>query len=186
MQIHRAYVVLASIALIGGDSTQAEQWLARARALEAEIPMAHPVLRAGGVAEIKGMFAAGPNVQTNGMPSGNPEDHAILKPALREEQRSALEARAHQLAIILADSFNDWGTAEALDGNVPGALQRFLEAEQWQPDSVTIQRNIGLAAFKMGDYRQAQRAMQWVSQRDPTDRAAAAILKAAAEKLSAP
>ena len=84
------------------------------------------------------------------------------------------------LRTILGTTFNDWGTSEARQRNYARALARFQEAEKWDPTLPELMRNLGLAAFRLGDNREAARALQVAVQQNPQDQAARGMLAMAA------
>jgi tetratricopeptide (TPR) repeat protein len=88
-----------------------------------------------------------------------------LKPEEAEQARN-LEKRLRQ---VLSSSFNDWGTAEARQGMFAFALEHFQEAEKWDDSTAGLMRNVALAALKMNNQPEAERALKIAVERDRTD-----------------
>lgn len=87
----------------------------------------------------------------------NLTDH--LQPQLTPEQTRALRDEKATLLHMLADGFNDLGTAQARSGQYNKALASFHSAEEWEPPSRLLLRNIGAAAFRVGNYAEAARSL---------------------------
>ena len=64
-----------------------------------------------------------------------------------------------EIRRLLAESYNDLGTAEARQQQFSGALAHFQQAEQWYSPSEDLLRNIGIAAFRTENYAEADRAL---------------------------
>ena len=75
------------------------------------------------------------------------------------EQTRQIAASKTQLSELLASTFNDLGTAEARQGRYDEALQHFQEAEHWGPPSRTLLHNIGVAAFRVGNFAESARTL---------------------------
>jgi tetratricopeptide (TPR) repeat protein len=80
-----------------------------------------------------------------------------------------LKVREHQLRQVLANGFNDWGTAEAREQQYGEALKHFQEAERWDASTPTLMRNLGAAAFRVGNYGESARALAMVVSAHPDD-----------------
>jgi tetratricopeptide (TPR) repeat protein len=89
---------------------------------------------------------------------------------------AALQARYRRLRKILGGALNDLGTAEARQEQFSLALAHFHEAEQWQPDTPGLMRNIGMAATRTGDYAEAARTLRAVILGDRNDDVARSML----------
>lgn len=83
--------------------------------------------------------------------------------------RHALETREAQLRKILGSSFNDWGTAEARQQKYGQALEHFQQAEHWDPSMPNITRNVGVAAFRVGNYAESVRALTIATTNTPAN-----------------
>ena len=77
---------------------------------------------------------------------------------------------------LLASSYNDWGTAEARQQKYSQAMVHFHEAERWNRSTPRLMRNIGLAAVKLGDDKEAARALQFAVQENPKDSVSQSLL----------
>ena len=106
-------------------------------------------------------------------PSGTALAELLPKPKITP---AALHARQQRLREILGSALNDLGTAEARQEQFSLALAHFHEAEQWQPDTPGLTRNIGMAATRAGDYAEAARALRPVVAADRTDDVARSML----------
>lgn len=105
---------------------------------------------------------------------------ALNSPAkLSAAQRSQLRQRQSELSKIIAAALNDLGTTEAREGRYALALDHFHEAARWQPELPGLQRNIGFAADRVGDYPEVVRALRKVLAADANDRIARTILGSA-------
>lgn len=80
-----------------------------------------------------------------------------------------LRTQEHQLRQILANGFNDWGTAEAKQKQFGEALYHFQEAERWDPSIPGLMRNLGTAAFRMENYSESVRALERAASTSPED-----------------
>ena len=95
---------------------------------------------------------------------------AVLKqPHLTPATARQLKTRQQQLHQILSNGFNDWGTAEARQGQFQLALAHFQQAEKWDAATPGLMRNLGTAAFRLEDYPESARALQIAVAQDPTD-----------------
>jgi tetratricopeptide (TPR) repeat protein len=99
-------------------------------------------------------------------------EHTRLTPAQLEEA----EKRVKYLRTVLGTGYNDWGTSEARRGQYGMALTHFQNAEKWDDSISGLMRNIGLAALKLGDNKEAARAFQVAVNKDPNDASARAML----------
>ncbi|HYL95357.1 MAG TPA: tetratricopeptide repeat protein, partial [Terriglobales bacterium] len=106
-------------------------------------------------------------------PKGTALAELLPKPKITPAE---LHARQHRLRDILGGALNDLGTAEARQQQFPLALAHFHEAEQWQPDTPGLMRNIGMAATRAGDYVEAARALRPVVAADSNDDVARSML----------
>src|SRR5208337_4941885 len=98
------------------------------------------------------------SLQAAGLPQGRAGTADLSssgpeKPRLTPEQTKAIEQREKQLCVVLGSAFNDWGTSEAIQKSYTRALNHFREAEKWDPATPGLMRNLGLAAFRLGDNR---------------------------------
>lgn len=87
--------------------------------------------------------------------------------------------REKELRRILSAAYNDWGTAEANEQQYLSAMVHFQEAEHWDPSTHGLMRNIGLSAAKIGDNREAVRALKLAVKNDPADKQSRSMLAVA-------
>jgi tetratricopeptide (TPR) repeat protein len=106
-------------------------------------------------------------------PSEAPLSEFVPKPKITTTE---LQTRQRRLRKILGGALNDLGAAEARQEQFPLALAHFHEAEQWQPDTPGLMRNIGMAASRTGDYAEAARALLPVVAADRNDDVARSML----------
>jgi tetratricopeptide (TPR) repeat protein len=107
------------------------------------------------------------------VPSAVPVAELLSKPKVTP---AGLQARQRRLRKILGGALNDLGTAEARQEQFSLALAHFHEAEQWQPDTPGLMRNIGMAATRTGDYAEAARALRPIVAVDRNDDVARSLL----------
>jgi tetratricopeptide (TPR) repeat protein len=88
---------------------------------------------------------------------------------LSPEQREAIARQEAQLREVLGSSFNDWGTSEARSGDYKAALALFQKAQDWNPKQPFVMRNIGLAAFRLGQFDDSLNALKLAITNDPQD-----------------
>jgi tetratricopeptide (TPR) repeat protein len=177
-QIRRAYITLGRILTNQGDKPGAEVFLKKARELSDKSLAVSSSAIAAEMAE--GGAGASPAVITSSaLPATGAPDlssSAPEKPHLTPEQIKSIEQREKELHTVLGTAFNDWGTSEARQRNYAAALGHFREAEKWDPSNPGLMRNLGLAAFRLGDNREAARALQVAVQLNPQDQAARGML----------
>ncbi|HZD30815.1 MAG TPA: tetratricopeptide repeat protein [Candidatus Angelobacter sp.] len=183
-QIRRAYISLGRILILQGDKAGAAVHMKKARELsDKTLALSSSAIVAEMAEGSEGAMGSPPAVisdsplsaagkpGTAGLGSSTP---AI--PHLTPEQLRAVAQREKELGNVLGTAFNDWGTSEARQRNYARALGHFREAEKWDPANPELMRNLGLAAFRLGDNREAARALQMVVQKNPQDQAACGML----------
>jgi len=94
---------------------------------------------------------------------------ALKQPGLPPVKARQLKTREQQLHQILANGFNDWGTAEARQRQFQPALAHFQQAEKWDPSTSGVMRNLGTAAFMLEDYPESARALATAVAQTPDD-----------------
>jgi tetratricopeptide (TPR) repeat protein len=179
-EIRRGYIALGRIEFIAGNSEQAKKYSDKVKELKT-LAMTD---QANGVAELtRGMGpapavvphvnlpeqnanSASPLVETTARLVLDDRSKSNLSPAEQEDIKSAEQ----KLRTILANAFNDWGTADAREGLYGIALQHFKEAEKWDRTVPGVSRNVGLAALKSSDDTEAIRAFRDAVEFDPSDR----------------
>ena len=187
-QIRRAYISLGRILATQGDKTAADAYMKKARELsDKSLAVSSSAIAAEMAEGNEGGMGSPPAVISDaslkaaGMPQGKTGSEGLdsqspEKPHLTPEQLNAIETREKQLKTVLGAAFNDWGTSEARQRNYANALVRFRDGEKWDPSTPDLMRNLGLAAFRLGDDREAARALQVALQQAPQDQAARGML----------
>lgn len=94
---------------------------------------------------------------------------ALKRSSLSTVQTQKLKAQQRQLRRVLANGCNDWGTAEAKQQRYDDALHRFQEAEKWDASTPGLMRNLGTAAFRIGNYGESARALEPVVASNPQE-----------------
>ncbi len=188
-QVRRAYIALGRILANEGKKQEAAVYLQKAKDLSAKSMAVSSSAIASEMAEsgtgaspavISGISLPATELPQANSSSADPTaalDVATLeKRNLPPEQIQAIEKRAKDLRSILGTNFNDWGTAEARQKDYQQALVHFHEAEKWDDATPELMRNIGLAALRVGDNKEAARALQMAVQRNPQDQLAQTML----------
>lgn len=159
----RAWQIQGQAWMVKGNYSQAAEALRKSAALQTSAETSELLQRTLARAKER------PNTHAGGAPG------AVLGPLPRitVAERTARERR---LRTILGSTLNDLGTAEARQEQFPLALAHFHEAEQWQADTAGLMRNIGMAASRNGDYKEAARALRPVVAADPNDTIARSLL----------
>jgi len=179
-QIRRGYIVLGRLLVNEGNKQEGDVYLKKARELSdkslavSSSAIAAEMADAGGAPPAVITSAALPSTT---LPQGS--EGGAATPHLTPDQTKAIEQGEKQLRSILSTTFNDWGTSEARQRNYARALTHFQEAEKWDPSTPELMRNLGLAAFRLGDNREAARALQVAVQQNPQDQAARGMLATA-------
>jgi tetratricopeptide (TPR) repeat protein len=184
-QIRRAYIALGRILVNGGDKQAGDAYLKKARELsDKSLAVSSSAIAAemadGGTGTPPAVITT-ESLKAAGLPQGKGEaadlgDAPAQVSRLTSEQRIAIEQRENQLSAVLGTAFNDWGTFEARQRNYARALMHFREAQKWDPSNAEVARNLGLAALRVGDNREAARALQIAVQKNPQDQAAHGML----------
>jgi tetratricopeptide (TPR) repeat protein len=97
-------------------------------------------------------------------------DVALKQAPSSPSRTQNLRTQEHQLRQILANGFNDWGTAEAKRQQFGEALHRLQQAEQWDASTPGLMRNLGTAAFQVENYNESARALERVVSTTPEDK----------------
>ena len=133
---------LAKVELRKGDTKAAADFEAQVRSL-------------GGEAYVLQSGASSPVSQHTPVPSA--------------AQQQAASANEERLKKLLAQTYNDLGTAEARQGQYPLAKVHFEEGVRWDTPTPTLLRNLGTVAFRTGDFPTAVRAFaQYLKPTTPT------------------
>ncbi len=161
-QVRRAYFALGRILIAEGDRAHGEPLLARykqaeqAAVAQAGVSIAGTMGPEGAAHALSSLPAPTPPAGTALQPG---TQTAAASPVLPEAERKRLALAEAELRRVLAETYNDLGTAEARQQQYQVALEAFDNAETWQPPDPTLLRNVGVAAFRVQDYRQAAQAL---------------------------
>jgi tetratricopeptide (TPR) repeat protein len=185
--IRKAYFALGRILSQSDRKEEARVYLQKARRLEERV-QAESVANgpAGGMGGTNEAYIATPDLK-------NAEDRAALDPArqdpaaeldaaalsrsdLTEDEKKSALVEEKRLRAVLAASFNDLATSEAIRQQYDLALDHYQEAERWEPQSPSLMRNLGVTAMKARKYSEAATALSQVLSADPKDDAARAML----------
>jgi tetratricopeptide (TPR) repeat protein len=156
-QVRRAYFALGRLLVTSGRREEGLQLLEKYKTAEqaASAADATTLHAMKGPADAPAALDPAMALQV----SAAPELSERFQPRLTAEQQKALRDGKEALLRMLADGFNDLGTAEARMQQYDQALASFHEAESWQPPSPALLRNIGAAAFRVGNFAEAARAL---------------------------
>ena len=186
--IRKAYTTIARILITSGRASEAQPYLRKARELERAI-ISDDQLGSG--MDLEG----GSGVTSTSVPSlpqneprvpfssgGGPDVSAlnsnILAHAkLTAEGKRQAKAQEKYLRSILGASFNDLATAEAIQEQYGAALKHYQDAEHWDATVPNLMRNLGFAAYRVGDQQEAIRALRKALVISPSDGAARDVLK---------
>lgn len=108
--------------------------------------------------------------------AAEPAASALKRSPLTPAQLRTRNTEERRLRKLLATSYNDWGTAEARQQKYSEAMVHFHEAERWDRSTPGLMRNIGLAAVKLGDDKEAARALKFAVQQTPQDTVCQSLL----------
>jgi tetratricopeptide (TPR) repeat protein len=188
-QIRRAYIDLGRILTTSGRKEEAEPYLVRARELQNKVLQTSQE----GMASHMGAEAAGvvtpvipamkeaeeQNAPVTGMeadPFAHVDPSALAVSNLTDKQKQQAAAEEKQFRAILAQSYGDLGTSEAIRKDYASALRYYQEAAHWDAEAPGLMRNIGLSAFRGQNYPEAVRGLSAAVERTPNDAAARAML----------
>jgi tetratricopeptide (TPR) repeat protein len=109
-------------------------------------------------------------------PTASPVDSALKSAKLAPAEVREGLLREKRLRHTLSAVYNDWGAAEAHQDQFLAAMVHFQEAERWDASTPGLMRNLGLAASKVGDNREAVRALKLAVKGDPKDNVSRSLL----------
>src|SRR6185437_9113735 len=175
-QIRRAYIALGRIMLATGRKQESEKYFQKSRELLQDalafsqqsvakfISAQGGEVGMGAVAPLldkKDQQEQGPDV-TFADPSAPIAASDLAQSGLSDEERNAARQEEEYLRKILGSSFNDIGSSEARQGEFAAALKDFRQAERWNPNIPGLARNLGIAAFRVQEYRDSARTLAGV------------------------
>lgn len=190
-QVRRAYLTLGRILLASGRAREAAPYLERARedaklALsEAQQSVARRAADqrsdspAAVVAQLKIQEDQALPAKGSVEAAALVDASALARSGLSEERKATAERDEARLRTVLAASFSDLATSEAVRRDYSGALEHFREAERWNPGDQSILRSLGMAAFRAQNYAECVRALRSVVETNPDDAVARGTLGSA-------
>jgi len=189
-QIRRGYIALGRILVAEGKKEEADQYFTKAKALgaksmELSSEAISSAMSEGGMHSSPGVMPSLAQPQNANSasqesapvdPTERPDPSTLTDVQLSPTQLKDVQARENQLSAVLSTTYNDWGTAEARQKDYASALSHFHAAEKWDDSTPGLMRNVGLAALRLGDQKEAARAFQLAVEKDPKDQLANAML----------
>ena len=186
-QIRRAYFTLSRLLTEQNRKDQAAEFVRRFRQVQAQMQLdtqLMPDSMGGGMAQANpatSAFSTLVRMETelsNFVPAmGNqsfPFDAATMVESGSEIESG--KAKEDELRKIVSAALNDLGAAEAREEQFALALAHFHEAERWHADTPSLMRNIGMAAARTSDHKEAVRALRPVVAANPGDSVARSML----------
>jgi tetratricopeptide (TPR) repeat protein len=168
--IRKAYVDLARIFSREGDQKQGEVYAAKARNLQNQVmqdtqhQMTALMIKEGGnVEDLAGIVPLDQRRESEEGPIGansadvtaHVDPSALERASLTQEQRATADKEESMLRPILAQSYSDLATAEALQHKYPDAVMHYKAAAQWDANISNLEKNLGQAAFLAENYAEA-------------------------------
>ena len=120
--------------------------------------------------------AAAPILTDNSDPFAHVDASTFARANLTSSQRVAAEAQERRLRSVLGLAFNDLATSEAVRKEYAAALGHYQEAERWSAETSGLAKNLGLAAFRSGNYLEATRGLSRALDEKPADDPVRAML----------
>lgn len=188
LSLRKAYFGLGRILLSTGRKKESQAMFKKARELQkeeqAEAQRRMAARNASGGAGVGGAvvpyipetdsrdsFSAAPG---QGSASGENSGSALRRVG-KSPKDPAAKTEKH-LRAVLGSSLNDLATAEALQEKYDLAVKHYREAARWDSRIPGLQRNLGLAAFFVGEHVEAIRLLARVVTAAPGDAHARAVL----------
>jgi tetratricopeptide (TPR) repeat protein len=171
---------LARLRLLAGDDSEAVAMERQALELDdsnaGRLQLAHVLARIGDAAEAQRLVDV--------VLADNPRDPAALRlkgalagrstprnpPAPETPETLADRKREGRLRRTLAVAYNDWGTLQAQQRDYRGAFGLLTEGEHWDPTAPGLMRNLGMAAFELGDFDRSASAFTAALEAAPSQR----------------
>ncbi|HUY80946.1 MAG TPA: tetratricopeptide repeat protein [Acidobacteriaceae bacterium] len=190
-EIRRAYVDLARIYARERNEKQADVFVGKARDLENQVMQDSQqrttalMLKEGGNAkDMVGTVPLDERAESAAAPIGaNGADvtahvsaGALEKANLTPKQRATADKEESLLRPILAQSYSDLATAEAIEHNYADAVTHYEAAERWDANISNLEKNLGQAAFRAGDYAEAVHGLSAAVKESPDAQALRAML----------
>ena len=179
-QIRRAYVDLGRILANSGREQESDVYFAKARDLQNKVMGdTQQKVTSMALSEGAGSMAAmvpldkrqesqeAPLVSGGGDPFAQVDASVMARANLTDSQRAVAKTQEDDLRLILAQSFSDLATSEAIQSNYAVAFANYQEAEHWNPSISDISRNLGQCAFHAGNYPEAIRGLSRALKEQP-------------------
>lgn len=183
-QIRRVYAVLGRILIAEGNHAEGDALLARYKQTEQRSlgnsatvisDAAASDMKASPLSALPAPPAVFPGARTPGADAAaTPATQPASGPTVSAAELSRRAAAEKQLSALLAATLNDLGTAEARLGSYESALAHFQEAEHWGPPTPALLHNLGIAAFRVQNFKESERAIDaFLKLQDPAQRGSA-------------
>jgi tetratricopeptide (TPR) repeat protein len=191
-QVRRAYITLGRILSASGRAKEAQPYLEKAREFQ-KLSLAEAQQTIAGKASEQGSASTAavvalldkqqdqPLEQSSGDvdPTAPVSAETLNRAGLSEEKRKAAATDESNLRLVLASSFSDLATSEAIRKDYAAALAHYQDAEKWNSSAPGLLRNLGVAAFRIQNYQECVRALSEVVSANPSDSASRAMLGSA-------
>jgi len=190
-QIRRAYIDLGRILTVSGRKEEAAKYLEKARELQNKVlqssqqGMASHFIEEGADSALSAAVVMPPEAPEGKFQIASAEnvdpfaqvDPAVLAQAnLTTELKQEAASQEKQLRAVLAQSFSDLATSDAIRKDYVAALSHYQDAEHWDPAVPGLMRNLGMAAFRAQNYPEAIRGLSAQLASHADDATARAIL----------
>ena len=175
-QIRRAFAVLSRISAEEGRAPEARSFADHAEQLHAEVLRSNlPVT----ISESTGVSA-----NLSSAPA-RPRTGSVVAPSKAAAEATPQQQQLRQqLDAIAGHSLNDAGTVLARNHDYAGALPLFRQAVLADPTLLPANRNLGIAAFRTGNFPEAIAALTRAVAQNPNDTLAQTYLdQARAESI---
>ena len=190
-QIRRAYIDLGRILATSGRKEEAQPYLEKARELQNRVlqtsqqGMASHFIEEGADTASAAVVLpqAGEDENPFGLPGNESVDpfaqvgpEVMARANLTEEEKREADGQEKLLRAVLAQSFSDLATSDAIRQDFRAAVEHYQEAEHWEPATPGLMRNLGAAAFRAQNYPEAVRGLSSAIVSRPGDTPARAML----------
>jgi tetratricopeptide (TPR) repeat protein len=109
-------------------------------------------------------------------PIGDKSVNSNVQVKLEPERIAQLKKLNTFLVDVTAQAFNNLGVIAAQSSRMEESLERFVSAGQWKPDFPGLDRNLGIIAFRTGQFDRAVTALSRVAKINPKDELARQML----------
>lgn len=189
-EIRRAYVDLTRIFAREGKENLANEYADKAHQLENDVMQATQqrttaMMEANGgkagtmaaVVPLDKKEMSGASLTTASADAAAQLDAAALgRSNLTAGQLATAKTEESALRPILGQSYADLATAQAMQGHFATALTNFEAAEQWDSTLPSLEKNLGLAAYKAGNYSEAVHGLAAALKAEPQSKGLRAML----------